>query len=96
MPNDNQDWSALEDSETLDAAALEDEKLQQTELDNIDKMMFDLVKKNPTAMEYLFTKFVIDANIAVPGDDLLQIGINQGKANMIKWIYKRAELSQEK
>ena len=83
-----QDWSALDD-ETIEEQMQTQEELAKHEQEYEQKLMHDLVRSNPAAFKYLENKFINTA-IAAPGYDLLTIGMNQGQANMIKWILNKA------
>ena len=73
MGGDLDDWSGL-DENSLDEETTKDQVKAEAVENYEQKLMSGLIKNNPAAMKYLFDRFV-DAAIAVPGDDLLQIGL---------------------
>jgi len=83
------DWSAL-DEVTVDEKMQNQEQLKKDEELMVQSLMHAMVMSNPAAMRYLRERFMETA-IAAPGYDLLTIGMNQGQANMIKWIFNKAE-----
>ncbi len=84
------DWNALED---ISADEDHQEKIRETEAANdehLTAIMYHLVNDNKEAFEYLKNRFM-DTAMAVPGDDMLTIGLRQGSANMLKWIMNKAD-----
>ncbi len=78
--------SSFEDLEELE----EDKNEIQNKADEINKMFFALVNENPEAIKHLYQRFC-DTPVAKPGDDYLQIGIRQGKADLVRMIIQAAE-----
>lgn len=83
------DWSGLEEEADHEEVEFKQKAQQQKQDDYEITLIFNLLNNNKEAWKLIKSKFV-DTAIAVPGDDMLQIGLRQGAANLVKWLENKA------
>ena len=83
LPADAQDWDIFGENPVDDQERIS----LQNQSDEVDKMFYRI---SNNTYKYLYETYV-ETSIARPGDDLLQIGIRQGKSDLVRAMINAKE-----